>query len=122
MTRVTVTLTDEQKDQIEKLAVYLTLEQIADFFGVCRNTLKRIRNDDPEIDALYLKGKAQGIGNVAKTLIQSAMNGNTQAAMFYLKTQGRWKEASDPTTIINNTPKSFNDFYAEKLNKDDRDS
>lgn len=53
-----------------------------------------------EVRERYKKGKAKAIGAVAQGLLQQARDGNTTAAMFYLKTQAGWRETQqiDHTT------------------------
>jgi len=87
-------LTDEQIGQVETLASVLTIEQLADFFGMCENTFRKLRDEDPTIDEGYKRGKARAVAGVAKSLLQQAKSGNLTAQIFYLKTQGRWKETS----------------------------
>ena len=92
MGRKTIELTDKQRSELEALSCYLSLEQTADYLGICRKTLLRIRKEDESIDALYKKGRAKGIGTVAQSLIKQAMAGNVTAMIFYLKTQAGWHE------------------------------
>lgn len=45
-------------------------------------------------------GLAEMIGAVAKNgIIKPALKGNVLAAMFYLKTQGKWKERDDSEAV-----------------------
>ena len=88
------TLTDDQRAQVEALAAYLTQEQIADYFGIARNTFVAIMEREPDISERYKRGKAKAIGAVAQGLIQQARNGDKVAAMFYLKTQAGWRETN----------------------------
>ena len=90
---------DEQLAQIGALAAFLSLEQIADFFGITRPTLSAIMERQPEVSLQYKKGKANAIGKVAKGLLQKATDGDTACMMFYLKTQAGWKE----TQVVDNT-------------------
>lgn len=85
-------LTAEQLEQLPGLAAVLNLEQIADYFGIAKNTLLARMNEDESIRALYKKGRANAIGAIANTLIKQAREGNLTAAIFYLKTQAGWKE------------------------------
>ena len=94
MGRKALTLTEEQRIQLEALAGYLTIEQIADYFGIGQRTLANIREREPEIDAIYKKGRAKTIGDVASSLIQDCLNGNLTAKMFFLKTQAGWRETN----------------------------
>lgn len=86
---------DEERRRIRLYAgLGMTQEQIAVLIGKCVDTLaKACRN---ELDM----GKAETLAKVAGTLVQKALNGDTTSAIFYLKTQGGWKETtlhgSDP--------------------------
>jgi hypothetical protein len=85
-------LTDEQIEQVEKLAPLLTQAQIADFLGIAERTVRLRMYDDPRVFAAYHRGRARAIGNVAKNLVQKAMEGDMRAAEFYLRTQGQWSD------------------------------
>lgn len=95
MARPKITLNDKQVTQVEALASVLTLEQIADYFGVARNTFTAICERQPEVLEHYKKGKTKAIANVAQNLIKQAQEGNTTAIIFFLKTQAGWKETSN---------------------------
>jgi hypothetical protein len=90
-----ITLTDKQIAQIEALAQYLTLEQIADHLGICRKTLLNKRNEHPEIEASYRKGKARAIAFTSKSLMKNIAAGKEASIIFFLKTQAGWKENKD---------------------------
>jgi len=87
-----IILTDEQKAQVEALASVLTTEQLSDYLGIARRTFYDIMERDEELSARYKKGRAKAIGVIAKGIIKQAMDGNFQAACFYLKTQAGWRE------------------------------
>jgi len=91
MGRPRKTLTDEQRAQAEALAAFLTQEQMADYFGIARNTFAEMLKRDPKILERYARGRARAVGSVAKSLIQQAHEGNVNAAKFYLETQANWK-------------------------------
>ena len=86
------TLTDEQKQQLPALSATLTTEQIADYFGIGRSTFHKIKKREKEIQRLYKQGRAKAIQTVANNLIEQSEKGATAATIFYLKTQGGWKE------------------------------
>jgi len=86
------TLTEDEKVQLEALAAALNSEQIADFFGIGRSTFYDMMERDEDISGRYKRGRAKAIAGVAGNLITQARNGNTSAAIFYLKTQAGWKE------------------------------
>jgi hypothetical protein len=92
MGRKPITLTDEQRAQVEALSAYLTQEQIADYFGIGKTTWYAMLDREPDIAERYKRGKAKAIGAIAQSLIQQARDGDKVAAMFYLKTQAGWRE------------------------------
>jgi len=84
-----------QQDQIvelERLSSYLTKGQVADFYGICENTLRAVEERQPEVSEAYKRGRATQTARMAQNLVQMAMAGNVTAAIFYLKTQSGWKE------------------------------
>ncbi len=85
-------LTIEQIVQVEALAAVLSVEQIADYFGIGKTTFYRMMERSPEILERYKKGRAKAIGSVAQGLLQQARDGNMAAAIFFLKTQAGWCE------------------------------
>jgi hypothetical protein len=98
--------TDDQIVQVEKLASVLSKKQMADYFGINENTFLAAEKRQPDVFQAYQKGRAQAITSVAGNLIQQAISGNVTAAIFYLKTQARWKELKDEPvketdTVIN---------------------
>ena len=104
------TLTKEQIAQVEKLAALLTTDQLADFFGMGRTTFYDLMLVDTKLAKMYAKGRAKAISEVSKNLVQKAMEGNSAAIMFYLRTQAGWKE----TTVVqqeNKEVKTFSDMY-----------
>ncbi len=92
MPRAPITLDAEQCREVETLAALLSQEQIADYFGIARNTFRAICARDEEVAARYKRGKARAIAHVANGLLQKARTGDTACAIFYLKTQGGWRE------------------------------
>ena len=93
--RPIVELTDAQVAQVAALAQYLSKSQIADYLGIARNTFDAILDRDELVFEHYKKGKAKAIANVAQGLIKQAIDGNTTAAIFYLKTQAGWRETDE---------------------------
>jgi hypothetical protein len=119
-----ITLTDKQIAQIEALAQYLTLEQIADHLGICRKTLLNKRNEHPEIEASYRKGKARAIAFTSKSLMKNIAAGKEASIIFFLKTQAGWSESKEAgndedddkkkiSKYIKNTIDSVADLYRE---------
>lgn len=111
-------LSDEQLAQVEALGSVLSIEQIADYFGIAKNTFYAIMERQPDVSERYKKGKAKAIGSVAKGLLQKAQSGDTASAIFYLKTQAGWKETQklDHTSSdgsMSPAGRSLDDFYSD---------
>lgn len=88
-------LTDEQIAQVEALAAYLSINDIAYFFDISERSFLDIKNRDPRVEEAYKKGKAKAISFVASKLmniIREEENTPTKlsAIIFYLKTQAGW--------------------------------
>ena len=107
-------------EKVEELAGYLTTEQIADNFGVSRDTFYELRKRQPEIALQYQKGRSRKILQYAKQLEDKALGrtdkGDTVCIIFFLKTQAGWKEAKDDKSAIDMSV-SFN--ISEKENEND---
>ena len=88
-------LTDDELDQLRRLAGLLNISQVAAYFRISQSNFDVMCREDPEIMQIYQEGRSQTIGRVAQTLVQKALDGDTQSLMFYLKTQGRWTEKLD---------------------------
>jgi 4-hydroxyphenylpyruvate dioxygenase-like putative hemolysin len=94
MARPTITLSASQVGEVETLAALLNQDQIADYFGISRTTFQAILGRDEEVAVRYKRGKAKAIAHVANGLLQKARSGDTTSAIFYLKTQGGWRETA----------------------------
>ena len=95
-----ITLTDDQILQVEALSAYLSIEQIADYFGFSGMTFHEIKKRQPEVLLAYKKRKAKAIGRVARKLTSLIDEGDVTAIIFYLKTQGGWSTESKSNNII----------------------
>lgn len=84
--------TDEEIEQIGKLAGVLNKEQIAAFFGVSSDTLNERMKDQEGVREQIESGRSKAQALVAKGLLQKALDGNLTAQIFYLKTQAGWRE------------------------------
>ena len=87
-----VVFNDDQIEQVEKLASLLTKGQLCDYLGISEPTFRAIEKRQEEVSFAYKKGKAKAIVTVGSNLIKQAQKGNMTAAIFFLKTQGGWKE------------------------------
>ena len=101
-----IVFTSKQVIELEALAAVLTKAQIADFFDITEKTLRAIEERQPEVFTAYKKGRVKQISSMGTNLVKLATDGNVAANIFYLKTQGGWKEdqpdAQDipPITIV----------------------
>ena len=85
-------LTDAQRGEVEALAAYLSTAQMADYFGMARSTFFELMARDADTAGRYKRGKSKAIGKVAQGLVLKAIAGDTTSSIFFLKTQGRWRE------------------------------
>lgn len=91
--------------QVERLAARgLTLEQIATSLGISRRTLFSKKKQNKEFAEALERGQVQGLEEVANQLFEQAMNGNTTAMIFYLKTRGGWSEKMNISVGGNGDP------------------
>lgn len=114
--RPPVTLTEAQRAEVETLAAVLNAEQIADFLGIGRTTFFSLLNRDEELSERYKRGKARAVGAVAQSLVTKARGGNVTAMIFYLKTQGGWRETVDVSVApTEKNERSLADLTDEEL-------
>ena len=95
MARPQITLSQTQCAEVETLAALLNQDQIADYLGIARNTFQAICDRDADVLERYERGKAKAIAHVANGLLQKARSGCTTSSIFYLKTQGGWRETNE---------------------------
>jgi hypothetical protein len=73
--------------QVEKLAGYgLNEELIADFFGMCDDTLRQRMYEDPMISRAYKKGRAKLAVEIGNSLAEGVRRGETAMVIFACKT------------------------------------
>jgi hypothetical protein len=96
--RPAIEITDEHIEIIELRAGQgMTLSQIALFCDVSDSTLDRWMSE-PKIKRAYERGRLIAHGQVAGTLFNLAIEGDTTAAIFYLKAQAGWVDKPQQTT------------------------
>ena len=94
--RPPVVFSAEQTSQMRALASVLTKSQIADYFGISETTLRAIEDRQPEVSEAYKKGRSEAVLDIASNLMSQARDGNTTAAIFFLKTKAGWRETDAP--------------------------
>jgi hypothetical protein len=77
---------DTRKKVYELSSVGTTYEDIAKVIGISHDTLTKYYR--PELD----RGRIDANAIIAGTLFKQAQDGNTSAAIFWLKTRAQWKE------------------------------
>ena len=90
--RPPVTFSPEQVIELQALSAVLNKSQVADYFGITEKTLREIEKRQPEVSTAYKKGKVKQVASMGSNLVKLAKAGNVSANIFYLKTQGGWKE------------------------------
>jgi len=90
--RPLIVFDENQIAQVEALAAVLSKKQLADHMGISDTTLREIEGRQPDVFDAYKRGKAKAISRMGQSLIMQAEDGNTAAAIFYLKTQAGWRE------------------------------
>ena len=79
--------TDESRKLVKTLsAVGIRYEDIAAKLDITDDTLRK--HYRRELD----EGRVDANAEIGKTLFQQAKNGNTSAAIFWLKTRAQWRE------------------------------
>ena len=98
MARKTFVVTDAMRERVRYLAgVGLPQNDIAKIIGCSPKTLRKRFRDDLD------RGVAEAKATIAGYLFAAAKGGNVTAQIFYLKTQGRWREQKAPDDPIPGT-------------------
>ena len=98
-----IVFTDEQREELKTLGAVLNQTQLADYFGIHRDTLNQLFKRDEEALRQYKKGRSKAIADVAGSLLTKAREGDTASIIFFLKTQASWREISRDEAENNNT-------------------
>jgi hypothetical protein len=102
------TIKTEDYEKVEKMAAYLTQDQVADVLGMHRETFRKLCNENEALNRHYKRGQALSISGVAQSLIKQGMDGNVAALIFFLKTKGGWKEEAPEAEVATPVAISFN--------------
>lgn len=98
---------------VERFAPVLTRSQLANYLSMSANTFDNIRARQPEVDVIYKKAKAETLALMGNSLIADALDGDVVSRLFYLKTQGGWRE-TDREETTNATQQPFTGFLIER--------
>ncbi|MEA0971188.1 hypothetical protein Megvenef_01161 [Candidatus Megaera venefica] len=114
-----VILDDLQIAQVEALANYLSIEQVAGYFNLSASDFLDLQKKDERVLRAYRKGKIRGVCKVALLLWEQMEAGNVTALIFFLKTRGGWSErpfaeTEDNAHKFKNIKLICKEFEAEK--------
>lgn len=106
--------------KVEALASrLLSKEQIAISLGIGTTTLYARQKENVEFEEAIKRGREKGVATIANKLVESAIDGNTTAQIFILKTHGgqEWKDKQDINLIgeLEVKNKSLKDMTDEEL-------
>lgn len=86
-------LSDYQVGMIEAFAISgVAYDQIASHLRLTKWQLIKKITSEPDVHAIYKSARDKAVMQVGATLYRKAIGGDTTSMIFYLKTQGRWKE------------------------------
>lgn len=89
---------DEYADTVFKLCLLgATDSEIGDFYGVSEQTVNAWKKAHPAFLESLKAGKQQADANVAQSLYQTALDGNTTAQIFWLKNRNsrQWRDKAE---------------------------
>ncbi len=114
-----IILDDLKIAQVEALANYLSIEQVAGYFNISVSDFLDLQKKDKRVLRAYRKGKIRGVCKVATLLWQQMEAGNVTAIIFFLKTRGGWSERpfaeiEDNAYKFKNIKLIFKDFETKK--------
>jgi hypothetical protein len=103
MARKAFIVNDEKREKVRYLAgLGVPQDDIAKIIGCVAKTLRTHFRD--ELD----RGVAEAKATIAGYLLVAAKAGNVTAQIFYLKTQGHWREGTAPSLPISDTEAELN--------------
>jgi len=89
---------EEYNEQVVKLCLLgSTDEEIADFFNVCVATINNWKISHPQFLESIKEGKQKADSDVAQSLYNKAIGGDTIAAQFWLKNRkpDKWRDKQE---------------------------
>lgn len=98
-------VTEEVIHEIKALILAgMTQKQICEYYDIGYDLWLNRKYEYPELDKIVRQGKMKTTAIVAGYLLELCRDRNLTAVMFYLKTQGGWKEAKDDVIEPENKP------------------
>lgn len=91
--------------EIERLAgLGLNWKQVSDAIGMSEDTLKRRRDNDPEIEESFNRGRASTIAAVANAVVVRALEGCPQSQKLYMNSIGGWAKNINTNLELSTAP------------------
>lgn len=107
----------KQIEEIERLSgLGLSMEDIAQTFDLSAKSLDTKMNENEEIKAAIMRGRAKRKKECVSKLAAHIDAGNVTSLLFYLKTQCGWKEGGE-MDAGKNVPPLVLSYNQEKLKK-----
>ncbi len=101
-------VTPEMISKVEHLGgLGLTREQIHNYFGMSSEAWQKRVESSPELEMVMKGGLSKKIEIASGKLWEHCLKGNLTAIMFFLKTQGRWRETDRPGENGEAIPQKF---------------
>ena len=97
----------------------LTGEQIGRLLGATIGQINYKRKMDPQFEEAIQRGRSRGVEKVASELMKNALNGNVAAQIFFLKTQGGWREKEREASVQQNVNVQAVFLAPERMNPKD---
>lgn len=92
MSEPAMQITRKHVEFVRNNAHLMTLDNLAEFIGCSRKTVCRRLNDHEELSQAWQEAKIEKLVAVAGTLYNRALEGDVACMIFYLKTQGKWRD------------------------------
>jgi hypothetical protein len=116
MARKAFVVNEAMRENVRHLAgLGIRQDHIAKIIGCAPKTLRKRFRDDLD------RGVAVAIATIANNLFAAAKSGNVPAQIFYLKTQGHWRESPAPRDPAPHTDVQSNSSAVVILPNNDRD-
>ena len=81
-----VVFSPEDISQVESLAAGMSVEQVANYFGIGKTTFYEVSKRQPELLERYKQGKAKRIAQYVSLVHDKILEGNVDLLKLYLRT------------------------------------
>lgn len=113
-----IELTDAQLEELKILSVTCTLNEIADYFGITRETFRQMRIRDEKVSSHYKKGLINAkkmVGN--KIFKRAVLSDDLTAQIYWMNHRGGWlKELNNKDEEVKDNKLEISVTIAENQN------